>query len=318
MKRLKYILSVLLGVMVMFCAPMRSVVSAKGYTYTVRVYAGNQGTIDGKDVYEVTGLSYDEEFSFDISTVKVTNPEKYYVKGVRLAGEDNENLAKAAFSVTSDVDLVVTYGVKGDQIPYTVRYVVSPGGTEIAKPETLYGNPGDKPVVAYKHIEGYEPLYRNITGTLEPGVEFVFEYTRKPTAGEAGVETTVTTTTVVVDGGTAGGNDTTVAGQANNGGQALPNAAGNAGGNNPGGNQADNAAPAGTDNNAGNDTAAAPAETTTQDILDIDVPLAGNNEESSVNPAGGKGRNILPYVGGGAAVLVVGAVAAYLRLRHGD
>ena len=318
MKRLKYLLPVLLGVAVMFCTPVCNAVQAEDYTYTVRVFAGNQGTIEGEEVYEVSNIQYGKEFSFDTSTVKVTNPEKYYVKGVRLAGEDNENSAAPSFLVTSDVDLVVTYGVKGDQIAYTVRYVVTPGGAEIAKSETFYGNPGDKPVVAYKHIEGYEPLYRNITGTLEPGVEFVFEYTRKPTAGEAGVETTVTTTTVVVDGGTAGGNDTTVAGQANNGGQALPNAAGNAGGNNPGGNQADNTAPAGTDNNAGNDTAAAPAETTTQDILDIDVPLAGNNEESSVNPAGGKGRNILPYVGGGAAALIVGAVAAYLRLRHGD
>ena len=157
----------------------------EAYTYRVRVFAGNKGTIGGQPVVETSGLAYDAEWTFDIGTVKVTD-EKYYVRGIRESGLDNDMVSSAAFRVHRDIDFVVAYGVRGSEVAYTVRFVRDSDGAELAKPVTFYGNVGDKPVVACKFIEGYYPRYYNITGTLVENAAknvYEFRYAALPAAG---------------------------------------------------------------------------------------------------------------------------------------
>ena len=157
MKGIKAIGSILLCLMIL-CAMSAAVWAAEdnGYTYTVRVYAGAQGEIDGgKAVITESGLRYGDSWTFDMSRVTVTN-EKYYAKGVRESGDDNSALAMGAFEVKKDVDLVIAYGVKGDkQTSYTLHFVNYANGEELEGSATYYGNVGDKPVVAYKFIDGF-------------------------------------------------------------------------------------------------------------------------------------------------------------------
>ena len=140
------------------------------YTYTIRVYAGAQGTINGKSSVVFTGLRYGERFTFDINTVEVKNGSKYYVKGIREAGKDNSDMAQLSFAVTQDQDYVVTYGIRGEEVAYYVDYTDEYGNI-IASTVTYYGNVGDKPIVAYYYIEGYQPRYYNLTKTLSSNEE---------------------------------------------------------------------------------------------------------------------------------------------------
>lgn len=152
------------------------------YTYTVRVFAGNMGNIGGSNMVSSENLSYGNEWSFDIGQITVTN-DKYYVKGIRQSGLDNDTVSKPAFIVTQDMDFVVAYGVKGDEVAYTVSFVRDSDGAQLADPVTYYGNVGDKPVVACKFIDNYYPRYYNITGTLSDNAasnQFVFRYAPIP------------------------------------------------------------------------------------------------------------------------------------------
>ena len=112
----------------------------------------------------------------------------------------------SVFVVNGDADYVVAYGIKGNQVEYTVNYR-DDEGNELAESEVFYGNVGDKPVVAYKYIDGYVPEALGLTKTLSANSAenvFTFEYDRAPV------------TTVVVPGegtgdaegeGTEGGAD---------------------------------------------------------------------------------------------------------------
>lgn len=158
---------------------------------------GNKGTIDGQEQKEITGLSLGSQVILDINSVKVTD-DKYYVKGFRLSGRDNEEaLATPTIEVDGDVDYVVAYGIKGDMVAYTVNYQDANGKT-LADSQTFYGNAGDKPVVAYKYIENYIPQALALTKTLSDNEsENVFTFTYTPGETDRIVETTTTVTTIV-------------------------------------------------------------------------------------------------------------------------
>ena len=178
MKRILCILAAAL-VLMSLCGAANA---ADEYTYTVRVYAGNMGTIGGSEVFAVSGLPYGTEWGFDIGQIQVTN-EKYYVKGIRESGLDNDTVSGAAFRVERDMDFVVAYGVKGSEVAYTVSFVRASDGAELAPSVTYYGNVGDKPVVACKFIDGYYPQSYNITGTLGENAaanQFTFRYAPRP------------------------------------------------------------------------------------------------------------------------------------------
>lgn len=267
----------------------------KGYSYQVTLHAGNQGTIGGQDSITISDLQYGAQVSFDLSTIQVTD-DRYYVKGVRLSGRDNNTVNATAFRVESDADYVVAYGIKGNLVAYTVKYQDA-SGRQLAADSTFYGNVGDKPIVAYKYIENYVPQALALTKTLSANeAENVFTFVYK--RGEAGTITipgsdTTNVVTVVVPG------VTTV----------------NGGGANAGGNGAGGGAAAGADANGGvagegdNDDNDDNVEVTTPDNL---VDLDENQAPAANIDLDGNGAKAFPFAA--AVVIGVGALAALLVL----
>lgn len=178
-------------------------VSAEGYTYKVTLHAGNKGAINGVEggMEVQDGLYAGAMVSFDLSKVTVTD-DRYYIKGVRLSGRDNDEVA-TAFYLDGDADYVVAYGVKGDMVGYTVNYQDADGNT-LAPSATFYGNIGDKPVVAYKYITNYIPQALALTKTLSDNeAENVFTFVYHPADPESiTIEGEGTTTIVTVQGQT--------------------------------------------------------------------------------------------------------------------
>lgn len=192
---------------------------AEDYTYTVTLSTGNMGTVNGEDKITVEGIRSGAEVTFDVSQVQVTD-ERYYVKGVRLSGRDNadaQNLVSPTFTVDGDADYVVAYGIRGDMVAYTVNYQDA-DGNELAPSQQFYGNVGDKPVVAYRYIDGYIPQAAALTKTLssneaENVFTFVYEEGESGTVVETpgtpgGVTTVVETVTVTEGTGAAAGTGT--------------------------------------------------------------------------------------------------------------
>lgn len=218
----KFVLATLLALSTSSCALVFSAAMperayAQDYTYTVRVFAGNQGTFDGESCVELSGFKLGERFSFNQGAIDVTNNSKYYVKGLKLAGRDNDTATAisnvSSFTVDEDVDLVVAYGLKGSVAYYDVNYVDTDGNT-LVSPQRFEGNVGDRPVVAYRYIEGFQPQAYNLTGTLsekESDNQFTFVYTPvsalSDTTGEiieiGEIGTTGATTTTATPGAAA-------------------------------------------------------------------------------------------------------------------
>lgn len=286
------------------------------YTYKVTLSAGNKGTIDGQQKVEEANLKAGSTISFDLNDIQVTD-EKYYVKGIRLSGRDNaEALAAPAFTVDGDADYVVAYGIKGEQVAYTVEYKDA-DGNQLAESQTFYGNIGDKPVVAYRYIENYVPQALALTKTLSKNAaENVFTFTYKPGETNQVIETTTTITTVVpgntiyntvtVPAGTTG----TTGGNANG-----TNAGGtNANGTNANGTNADGTTTPGegTDANGGQDadqdnTTESPDEETPKDLVDLDdedTPTGNIDADKS------EGVQTMKF----SLAIIVAAVAALIAL----
>ena len=190
---------------------------ADDYQYTVRVWAGNEGTVNGATgaVEAPKKFAKGESVNLrDYFDAQVTDP-KYYVKGFRVSGADS--LYYESFEVTEDMDFVVAYGVKGDQVSYTLNFVEYNTGKALKNDQgltskTFYGNKGDKPVVAFEYVPGYRPRYNNITGTLgDEGTnnwkcEYIKAQTGTTTGGAAGGATAGGTATGGTAGGTTGAN----------------------------------------------------------------------------------------------------------------
>lgn len=205
MKRWKKLLVSLLTVLMTIGASTMSVMAANGYTYKVTLSAGNKGTINGQAKEERDSLVAGSTVTFNLKDVQVTD-DKYYVKGIRLSGRDNEEaLASPVLdNVTGDADYVVAYGIKKDMVAYTVNYQDA-SGKALAESQTFYGNVGDKPIVAYQYIENYIPDALALTKTLSNNVsENVFTFTYKPGATDRVVTTTTTITTTVPGTATPG------------------------------------------------------------------------------------------------------------------
>lgn len=158
---MKRFLAILLSVLLLASA----IPAALGAgTYHIRIFSGEQGTIFGGEVVEYD-LPYGDRVTFNLSSVQLLDNSKYYVKGIRESGRDNNTLGLVSFKVDRDLDFVVAYGLLGDKTSYTITYTDT-AGNELAPSETYYGNVGDKPVVAYLYIDGYQPQYYNLTRTL--------------------------------------------------------------------------------------------------------------------------------------------------------
>lgn len=161
------------------------------YTYTVRVFSGQQGTFAGGDTcVKFPPITVGENIQFNPGNVYLKDSSKYYVKGWKLAGKDdvtknhqnNDSLLLSNVKVDADMDLVVCYGVLVDSVGYTVRYV-DQQGNELYPTESFYGNVGDSPVLAYRYIEGYLPQAYNLTGELyRDPAQNVYTFTYTPLA----------------------------------------------------------------------------------------------------------------------------------------
>ena len=222
------------------------------YTYKVRIFSGAQGTIGGAEVKVYDNLQYGWRIIFNQGDITLKDNSKYYVKGIRESGMDNNTATNnlPSESVTGDKDYVVVYGILGDSVAYTVNYV-DEDGNELYPSETFYGNVGDQPVIAYRYIEGYQPQAYNETMTLKQNAAdniFTFVYTPVDTANPTAPGGTTPTTppgtapTLPAGGGeepTLPGTPTTGAGGGTAGGAAAPAAGGGAA-------AADAAAPGGT------------------------------------------------------------------------
>ena len=170
--------------------------SADDNAYTVRIFSGAQGTFDGGDTQVAWKVTPGTTLDLTELLGRVTMHEgrdaagnvvesKYYAKGIRESGKDNDTTG-AVYQVTHDVDLVVAYAMKGGDVEYTVRYLKADTKEELLPSEHFYGNVGDKPVVAYKYIDGYVPQAYNLAKTLkEDNAQnvFTFLYTENENAG---------------------------------------------------------------------------------------------------------------------------------------
>ena len=222
---------------------------AAEYSYTVTFYPGNHGRFTGVgsisvqssgseasvevvgQAIKVSGLRNGDMVSFDAAmdgAVALEEGSQYYVKGIRLSGRDNNTVDTSAFRVEGDRDYVVAYGIRGDMTSYVVNYQ-DEAGNALGESRSYYGNVGDKPVVAFLYVEGYEPMAYNLTKTLvsnEAENVFTFIYRRAAADGggnEPGGDSTA---------GDAGSGDTVPSGPGNGGlaGDAEAGADGAAGG----------------------------------------------------------------------------------------
>lgn len=172
-------------------------------TYSVFIYSGKEGYFGEPEVTlkKMTGLKYGQEVTVDLSEydLVVKDPDQYYVRGLKIAGHDNDELSSMqfqsySFDVEEDVAFSVSYGMTGGMVMYTVNYV-DEDDNEIREPEEFYGMVGDMPVVSYKYIEGYVPQsgMRNLTRMLvedEDQNVFTFRYTEAASeASDEGGET---------------------------------------------------------------------------------------------------------------------------------
>ena len=225
MKKMYKIATVLLA----FCFLLGSVpmsVKAEDYKYQVTIFSGKQGSFSGTAGLVVKGADYSVSNTADAIVIKDLNPgdtvsfearsgavaldkdSKYYVQGIRISGRDNNAAVEnSSFEVTGDQEYVVAYGIKGNQVAYTINYQDA-NGNKLADSQTFYGNVGDKPVVAYTYIDGYTPEYRNLTKTLSANAAenvFTFNYLPYETVTVTTPGQTITNTTeqtVTVPGGT--------------------------------------------------------------------------------------------------------------------
>lgn len=212
MKMWKKFLTSAVAFAMLFTLLAGNVCAAENYTYKVTYYAGNHGTFADGSKKIVKEYTYGDPAPFNAQEEVVLDANsKYYVQGIRLSGRDNDELTGSAVTVKSDMDFVVAYGIRGNQVSYTVKYV-DESGKSLIPDSVFYGNVGDKPVVAYKFIDGYAPKVLGLTKTLsdtEAENVFTFVYVKASSnsykevivEGEGG--TSYVENIVVVPGGTA-------------------------------------------------------------------------------------------------------------------
>lgn len=312
MKKWKRLLVSLLTVSMTIGASAMSVMAAEPYTYKITLSAGNKGTIGGQSKIEQADLAAGSTVTFNLNDIQVTD-DKYYVKGIRLSGRDNdEALAAPAFTIDGDADYVVAYGIKGNMVAYTVNYQDA-SGNALAESQTFYGNIGDKPVVAYRYIENYIPDALALTKTLSDNEsENVFTFTYTPGATDRIVETTTTVTTTVP--GTA--TPTGAAGTTGTAGTTGAAGGTTAGGTTAGGTTAGGTTTGGTaggTTNADNsqdttdDTTTAPDEQTPKSLVDLD------DEDTPKGNIDAKDKTSKTPIAAGVGIIAV-AVAALAGL----
>ncbi|RGU45220.1 hypothetical protein [Coprococcus comes] len=318
MKKWKRLLVSLLTVSMTLGASTMSVMAddTTPYTYKVTLSAGNKGTINGQNKIEQADIASGSTVTFNLNDIQVTD-DKYYVKGIRLSGRDNdEALAAPSFTVDKDTDYVVAYGIKGNMVAYTVNYQDA-SGKSLAESQTFYGNVGDKPVVAYRYVENYIPDALALTKTLSDNEsENVFTFTYTPGATDRIVETTTTVTTTVPGTATPAGAAGTTGASGTTGAAAGTGTGTTVGGTTAGGTTAGGTTTGGTAGGTTNtdnsqdttdDTTTAPDEQTPKSLVDLD------DEDTPKGNIDAKDKTSKTPIAAGIGIIVV-AVAALAGL----
>lgn len=348
MKGLKRVrIGLLVMAMLVALLPQTAFAAEEEYTYTVRLYAGNQGVLTGEGIdvpsgadvafdgerIVISGLKYGDIVYIVYQDAVTVTDDRYYARGVRRSGRDNSEATESSFAVASDRDYVIAYGVKGDMVAYTVNYVDGSGRSLLAS-DTYYGVAGERQYVSARYVDGYQPQALNLVKTLsanEAENVFDFQYARvqsgaTDSGGTTGGSTGGTGTTGdgtggagTAGGGTGGtgtigaGDDAgVVEGEIGEGvGIPLPEGAGG------GAAGAEDDVDAGIDGAVGGDLTAVPDEQTPTDLMDLDdedVPL----DNMKLRQSAGTVLGYLPIYG--AIVLVAMAalavMAVYLRKRR--
>ena len=203
MKTLRKLLSVLAVLCLLL--GVASVASATQYEYTIRIFPGN-GSISGQTEFKVPyGGNYPDALSLASLQQNVTpsDPDKYYVKDVRLAGQDNYDGKRPVGTVKADEDYVVVYGFAGDLVTLSILYRDA-NGNQLRDPDgnvipdsVIYGKAGvDRPIISAKFVDNYTcrgverggefRAGRNFTGTItgDPYMDtwtFIYDPIPEPT-----------------------------------------------------------------------------------------------------------------------------------------
>lgn len=186
--------------------------------YTVRIFAGARGVFKDTIAKAFGGTLSDDKTVLTIQVPVTKEPQrllmtdfnnganshvnvtesKYYVRGLREAGADNDDaLADLSVMITEDKDFVVAYGVEGNMIGYTVRYLDA-AGKVLYEEEKLTGKIGEQVRVPYRNIDGYLPQAYNLRMVLkENAAENIFTFYYNPLPENL----TTTTVTQLVGGG---------------------------------------------------------------------------------------------------------------------
>ena len=296
------------------------------YTYTVRLYAGNQGRLlgGGVDVSSesagisftdgylvIEGLKYGDTVYIRPQAAAEVTDERYYVRGVRRSGRDNSEAEAPTFRVASDRDYVMAYGIRGNMAAYTVHYVDGDGRT-LMESDTYYGNIGERQYVSSRYIDGYQPRVLNMVKTLSANTEenvFTFEYERIAGPSGGGGGTGEETPAPAPGGGTGAGTGT--AGEAAGGAGAADAGAGGAGAEAAAA-DAGADAPVGGDVNMPDEDVPLDGGENLRDLDDEDVPLADLRADQQWR------MGYLPaYAGIGlAALIILTGAAVYLKKKH--
>ena len=261
--------------------------AAEPYKYTVRIFAGGQGSFDGQPCLIYENVPAGAQITFSQSELTIDHPERYHYLCLRESGKDNKDSAATiqtpSFKVTRDADYVVGYGINGDSVPYTVRYVDYDTGEERHSPEQFYGNDGEVISVGYRHIENYYPNGWNQSRTLVKGknndITFYYRHIEglETVIIDKGVTSTTGTTgktTIVVDYGT-----TVTNGSGSNSGSSGSNNSGS-GSSGTGSSSSDSNAAAG---GSGTETGSADGTEASQDPADRAVTMPDSPEDVPQN-----------------------------------
>ncbi len=182
MRKMKKIALYLLLLLLTVSVSSRHVAADLYDTYQVTVYAGEHGSLNyGEESgLEMKQLQINAHERFNPNDFEVVvDDDKYYFKGFLLSG--TEGKITGDFKVEEDTTLVACYGIKSQQVPYVIRYVLKGTDTELLPSETRHGNVKDETIVAYRYIAGYLPDFYNARLVLsEDGSKnvVVFEYTK--------------------------------------------------------------------------------------------------------------------------------------------
>ncbi len=298
MKKMKLLVGFLLTLILALGLTVAVFAAEDPYKYKVTVSSGSNGTVTkGSD----SGAQLEERVAYDKASVanRVSIGEttgywgqpadtRYYFKGFHISGQENPVISSGDLLIEKDTVLVATYGVVGQMVNYTVNYQDASGAT-LYPTQTLIGNVGDTPVVAYRYVDGYRPQNQTLSQTLDAdATKNVFTFVYDPAPAE------------VINVGPAA--------------PAAPAAPGAGGGAGGGGNQP---AGGGGEEIEPEPVPEGPPEQPTEEIPTDPTPLGpGGESQPETEPTPGKPGSALPWaIGGGAAVVIAGAIGAIVGVK---